>query len=106
MPLDTIGRSTRLGRSCRRGRGKWWAESTDTAPAFVATLVLGTGNCGTCGSRPTSDRYGSTSEASYNLAFTPGYWHYRSKRVKPAFKHPFTKSRKRAAETTHSDGSL
>jgi putative flavoprotein involved in K+ transport len=36
-----------------------------------------------------------TSEASYNLAFTPRYWRYRSKRVKPAFKHPFTKFRKR-----------
>jgi hypothetical protein len=90
---------------CRRGPRTWLAESTATAPACLAILVHGTASCGTCGSRRTSDRYGSTSEASYNLAFTPGYWRYRSKRVKPEFKHPFTKFRKRAAETTHFDGS-
>jgi predicted ATPase len=43
-------------------------------------------------------------EASSNLAFTRG-WHHKSKRVKPAFKHPFTKFLKRSAETTPSEGS-
>lgn len=69
-------------------------QESERASQCVSPLVLpqpGPGPCNTV-----------TSEASSNLAFTPAYWHCKSKRVKLAFRHPSRRFLKRATETTRS----